>query len=347
MKWYSAVTLYSEYLKTIAKYTEPYGVLPASVYTDKEYLQVPESRQESFRKQVLNGIPLGKGHYLRIFPVWMDYRGHFGTILPKALSLNNAAHLRGDLESAKLAQHQLEWVVGRNPFSQSTMYGEGYDFSPLYTPSSGDIVGALPVGIQTRGDNDIPYWPVQSTWTYKEVWTHPVTQWIWLMCDLEGPAIVKGKSDSNVEFKNLTSGKITIVKPEVPGMFNVSLPEGKYVVKSGVVEHTVSLLPAGNYQLDLQREEAFSFEVSKQSSGNGSVTIILKVQGNGSHQFTVRSNNLVIRDTTKKTVLEPGANVTLEWKCKISATDEPWVAVVVPDNDLANKKELTGSVWVK
>ena len=99
MKWYSAVTLYSEYLKAAAKYTAPYNVMPASIYNDSEYLHVPESRRESFRKQVLNGIPLGKGNYLRIFPVWMDYRGHFGTILPQAQSLSGAALLRGDLES--------------------------------------------------------------------------------------------------------------------------------------------------------------------------------------------------------------------------------------------------------
>jgi hypothetical protein len=79
MKWYSAVVLHSQYLKTIAKYTEPYGVMPASIYQDDEYLKVPESRRESFRQQVLNGIPLGAGHYLRLFPVWMDYRGHPGT----------------------------------------------------------------------------------------------------------------------------------------------------------------------------------------------------------------------------------------------------------------------------
>ena len=103
-------------------------------------------RRESFRNQVLNGIPLGEGHYLRLFPVWMDYRGHFGTILPQAQALMNAAHLRGDLESAALAQRQVEWIIGRNPFSQSTMYGEGYDFPPLYAPFPGNIVGALPGG---------------------------------------------------------------------------------------------------------------------------------------------------------------------------------------------------------
>ncbi len=200
MKWYSAVALYSQYLKAVARYTEPYGVMPASIYQADEYRTVPEGRRESFRNQVLNGIPLGEGHYLRLFPVWMDYRGHFGTILPQAQALMSAAHLRGDLESVTLAQHQAEWIVGRNPFAQSTMYGEGYDFPPLYAPFPGNIAGALPVGLQTRGERDVPYWPVQSTWTYKEVWVHPVARWIWLMRDLAGPALVEGQADAPVEF---------------------------------------------------------------------------------------------------------------------------------------------------
>ena len=59
MKWYSAVALYAQYLKRVAKYTEPYGVMPASIYRADEYQTVPEGRRESFREQVLNGIPLG------------------------------------------------------------------------------------------------------------------------------------------------------------------------------------------------------------------------------------------------------------------------------------------------
>src|ERR1022692_3595956 len=119
MKWYFAVTLHSEYLKRMAKNTEPYGVLPASIYKDDEYKDAPETRQESFRKQGLNGVPLGYGYYLRLLAVWMDYRGEFGTILPQTEALGLASHLRGDLESEQLAQEQLEWVIGRNPFSQS------------------------------------------------------------------------------------------------------------------------------------------------------------------------------------------------------------------------------------
>ena len=291
MKWYSAVTLHSEYLKTISVYTEPYGIIPGSIYKDNDYLQVPESRKESFRKQVLNGIALGNGNYLRIFPVWMDYRGHFGVILPQAQALNYAARLRGDAECMKLAIRQLEWVVGKNPFSQSTMYGEGYDFPPLYTPSSGDIAGALPVGIQTKGESDIPYWPVQNTWTYKEVWVHPVSQWIGIMREIEG---LSGKFDVNKK-----------------------------------------------------TEKLYSIQFTKSTTSRGEVTITASIEGSGTHTFRTRCNNLLIKDASKQVTLKPGKKATLKWQGRTEHADEPWVALIVEDNDLNNRTELTGSAWEK
>jgi hypothetical protein len=274
MKWYSAVALYSQYQKAVARYTEPYGVMPASIYTVDEYRSVPETRRESFRNQVLNGIPLGEGHYLRLFPVWMDYRGHFGTILPQAQALINAAHLRGDLELVTMAQRQVEWIVGRNPFSQSAMYGEGFDFPPLYAPFPGNVVGALPVGLQTRGDRDVPYWPVQSTWTYKEVWVHPVARWIWLMRDLAGPALVEGHADSPVEFIATGSKRGAVIRTNsINGQFRVMLPEGKYTVRCAGEELARDFLPAGTYHLDLRSGRALDYEVSKSQSANGEVRI--------------------------------------------------------------------------
>jgi hypothetical protein len=348
MKWYSAVTLYSEYLKTVSGYTAPYGMLPASIYNDSEYLKVPDSRQESFRKQVLNGIPLGKGNYLRLFPVWMDYRGHFGTILPEAQALVNAAHLRGDLASAQLSTHQLEWVIGRNPFSQSTMWGEGYDFSPLYTPSSGDMVGALPVGIQTREDNDSPYWPVQSTWTYKEVWVHPVARWVWLMRDLSGPALVEGQADTAVVFKELTTGQVIVTEPNrVTRRFRILLPEGKYAVSCNGEEQNQTFLPAATYNLDLRPSKAVSFEISALRSGKGEVIIKVSAHGSGSHHFSIRTDNLTLPNPRKELILQPGQTGKLEWHVTISSPDTPWVAVVIPDDDLSQRKELTGSALSK
>ncbi|MHA4808603.1 glycoside hydrolase family 9 protein [Flavitalea flava] len=345
MKWYSVVTLYSEYVKTVTKYTEPYKVFPASIYNDSEYRKVPESRRESFRKQVLNGVPLGKGNYLRLFPVWMDYRGHFGTILPEAQALAAAAQLRGDLPSARLATHQLEWVIGRNPFSQSMMWGEGYDYVPLYTPSSGDMVGGLPVGIQTREENDVPYWPVQATWTYKEIWVHPVARWVWLMKDLLGPALVEGQAAGTIVFKELTTGQETVVEPgRNNSTFRVMIPEGKYIVRCQGEEQSLNCLPGASYHLDL-RPGRMSFEVTAVTSAKGEVTIQLNAHGTGSHHFTIRADNLSFSGNKRSLILQPGRDGKLEWRATIAAQDTPWVLVVIPDDDLTQRKEVRGAAW--
>jgi len=348
MKWYSAVTLYDEYLKTVAEYTAPYNVMPASIYNDSEYLKVPESRRASFRSQVLNGIPLGKGNYLRLFPVWMDYRGHFGPILSEALALSASAHLRGDLASTELADHQLEWVIGRNPFSESAMYGEGYDFCPLYSPSSGDIVGALPVGIQTRGDNDVPYWPVQSTWTYKEVWMHPAGRWVWLMKDLSGPALVEGQAASTVIFKELTTGQEISAEPDRETFrFRIPLPEGKYIVLCNGQELERTFLPGAAYNMDLRPGKAFNFDISAFTTAKGELTFKVNVRGTGVHHLSVRTDNLTVSGSGKELILQPGQTVTVEWTGIIQSKDTPWVLVAIPDDDISQRKDLTGAVWKK
>lgn len=348
MKWYSCVTLYSEYLKTISKYTAPFNMIPASVYVDTEYMNVPESRKESFRKQVINGVPLGRGHYLRLFPVWMDYRGNSGTILPQAQALASAAHLRGDLASAQLAEHQLEWVIGRNPFSESMMYGEGYDFTPLYTPSSGDIVGALPVGIETMGENDAPYWPVQSMWTYKEIWGHPVTNWIWLLKDIEGPARVEGRASAPVIFKEIKTGQIiTVIPDQTTGRFKATMPEGDYIVTSNGAEQKQTFLPGASYRLECRRRFLLSYQVSKKVSKTGEVIIKVTATGNGPHHFNIRTDNLTVTDAAKAIQLKPGNALSFEWIGRITSPDTPWVAVIIPDGDPSRRKETRGAVWEK
>ena len=342
MKWYTSVTLYSEYLKTIATYTEPYSVLPGSVYADTEYLHVPESRMESYRQQVLNGIPLGKGHYLRLFPVWMDYRGHFGTILPQAQALAAAGGLRNDAASAALAEHQLEWVIGRNPFCQSMMYGEGQDFVPLYTPSSGDMVGGLPVGIQTRGAADVPYWPVQSMWTYKEVWGHPVTSWIWLLSAIEGPAVIRGKADSAVRFTDLVSGRETLVTPDGPeGSFSVHLAEGRYRISSRGLRQEQEFLPGGIYTLDLRADSAVSISVSKEISRQ-MVTIKVTMRGKGVHRIGVRADGLNLAEVEKTLDFRQGSELVVKFYGSRVSSREPWVGLVVPDGDWTRGKEVRG-----
>jgi hypothetical protein len=220
MTWYATVARYAEYQKRSARATAPYGVLPAYVYRDDEYLQVPEqggryqSTRAAFRDQVLQGLPMGDGWYLRSFPVWFARRGNYGVLLSQAKALSAAARLRGDSAAQELAQEQAEWIVGRNPFVQSTMYGEGYDWAQQYSVSTGDIVGSLPVGMQTRGASDAPYWPSQNSYVYKEVWVHSTSRWLWLMEDIAVPRGIVGPPPGAVKFVLLSattdSGDVTI-----------------------------------------------------------------------------------------------------------------------------------------
>jgi hypothetical protein len=190
MQWYSAVARFAEYQKRSATTTAPYGVLPAYVYRLADTLTVPDSggrylaTRASYGAQVRAGMPMGNGWYLRAMPVWFARRGNYGVLLSQAKALSAASRLRGDSAGMDLAQRQAAWIVGRNPFVQSTMYGEGYDWSQQYSVSSGDFVGSLPVGMQSSGDSDLPYWSSANMYVFKEVWVHSTGRWLWLMEDL-------------------------------------------------------------------------------------------------------------------------------------------------------------------
>ena len=119
-------------------------------------------RPRLYLDQVHQGVHLGGDYYLRRFPVWFNFRGNSSVLLSEAKLFLTAAQVRGDLGADDLAQKQAQWFMGRNPFSASIMYGEGYDWTPLYSVRSGQMVGALPVGIETKGNNDAPYWPTQN-----------------------------------------------------------------------------------------------------------------------------------------------------------------------------------------
>jgi hypothetical protein len=193
IRWYATIARYAEYQKRGAEAMAPWGVLPAYVYRLADTMEVPDSgaihmaTRQSYREQVLAGRPMGEDWYLRAFPVWFARRGNYGVLLSQAKALSAASRLRRDSAGTSIAHEQAQWIVGRNPFVQSTMYGEGYDWAQQYSVSSGDFVGSLPVGMQSRGTSDLPYWSSQNTYVYKEVWVHSTSRWLWMMEDLLAP----------------------------------------------------------------------------------------------------------------------------------------------------------------
>ena len=238
MSWYATIVRYADYQKRGAQTTAPYGVLPAYVYRAADDVkEVPDSgalhmaTREAYRQQVMAGMPMGDGWYLRAFPVWFARRGNFGILLSQAKALSATARLRGDSAALDLAERQAQWIVGRNPFVASMMYGEGYDWSQQYSVSSGDFVGSLPVGMQSRGVTDLPYWPQQNTYVYKEVWVHSTSRWLWLMEDLIGPPLAVKEPGFSVTATQAGGDHVVVrLTGSAPGLRSVTLRAENLVV---------------------------------------------------------------------------------------------------------------------
>ena len=170
-EWYSSIKLYAEYLKSLSSLTAPYYMMPANVY----------KLNSADNAQIRLGIPMDENYYLRMFPVWEASRGNSPVILSYAIGLAQANKILKEESIDKICQSQLEWIVGKNPFNQSIMYGEGYNYSPLFSAPCGDIVGGIPVGIQTKGDSYTPYWQPAVLYNFKEVWVHVSSRWLYLL----------------------------------------------------------------------------------------------------------------------------------------------------------------------
>lgn len=193
-RWIESINLYSNYLKSLMPYTAPYGMIPSGVYHLEEYkdtqgfqslhLFPPSNAKELYVEQVRKGTKLDDEHYVKRFPVWFSI---FNGNTAVHLSMGKAAALCGnflkDKELLAIGLEQLYWVVGKNPFGQSLIYGEGHNYPQMDNFSSGEIVGEMPVGIRSLDNEDIPYWPHNNNACYKEVWVTSAGKWLSLVAE--------------------------------------------------------------------------------------------------------------------------------------------------------------------
>jgi len=195
-QWENSIRIYGNYLKNLMQYTAPYGMLPSGVYHieevkdeasfDHQHLFQPENARENYVVQVKNGVPLDKEHYVKRFPVWFSiFNGNTAVHLSTGKAAAICGKFLSDEELLQIGREQLYWTVGKNPFGQSLIYGEGYNYPHLDNFSSGETVGAMPVGIRSWGNEDVPYWPTVNNATYKEVWVTSTGKWISLAVEYE------------------------------------------------------------------------------------------------------------------------------------------------------------------
>lgn len=191
----AAAKLFGDYIKAVVSYTAPYGMCPSGVYRDDEYLDdkgfyslhifAPDNAPDLFKAQLSQGEKLSEHFYMKRFPIWFNI---FSGNLSIHLSMGKAAaiigRMCGDDALKDIAREQLYWVVGKNPFCQSLIYGEGYRYPQMNSFSSGELTGEMPVGIRSLGNSDEPYWPQINNACYKEVWMTSAGKWLSILAEL-------------------------------------------------------------------------------------------------------------------------------------------------------------------
>jgi hypothetical protein len=194
-RWDESVRLYAGYILSVFGYTAPYNMIPSGIYhidepSDTEafyalHLFPPADAQERYDRQIRNGVKITDEFYIKRFPIWFNiFNGNNAIILSTAKAAAICGNILNDRRLKEIALYQLYWIAGRNPFNQSMIYGEGAYYPPMDSFSSGEIIGAIPVGIKTVGDEDVPCWPQTTNACYKEVWVTSAGKWLSLLSEL-------------------------------------------------------------------------------------------------------------------------------------------------------------------
>jgi len=192
--WKESMRLYGNFLKQSMSFTAPYGMLPAGLYHvneaadiesfNRQHLFAGEGARTDYLEQLKQATPIDTEHYFKIFPVWFSFRGNSAVHLALGKAAAICANTLNDSDLTDIAKEQLYWIAGKNPFRQSLMYGEGWRYAEQAVYLPGTMTGQLPVGIQTKGNGDLPYWPQANNATYKEVWVTTAGKWLSLLAEL-------------------------------------------------------------------------------------------------------------------------------------------------------------------
>jgi hypothetical protein len=176
-KWLSAIRLHCDHLTALSE-RSAFGTIPFGLY---------ESGNPG------GGHKLGSRWYRWFMKTngetqardwWVGINAHLAS---SGIGLARSARLLDDPKLASLAQRQLDWILGVNPFNASTITDVGRNQPPLYVtgafkPPTPPIPGGVMNGI--GGDeNDQPVL-MSGSWHTCEYWTPMVAYTMWLMAEL-------------------------------------------------------------------------------------------------------------------------------------------------------------------
>ena len=364
IEWYAALLINSEfYCRQGVAASSPYDVIPCAVWRRSDIdaplavdrhdfgaepsplyptMPTPELIRTQMLKMFDDSTYLGENYRLRVFPLWHNNIQHGASVvhLSKTAGLMAAAQVRNRRDLAELAARQLQWVLGANPFSRSIIYGEGYDYWQNFTVSLPSIVGGMSLGMNSY-HGDSPAWPNNALFPYKEQWIFSTCRVMLNLAHVGIPARVSGSAPSGATFLEKRTDKAVRVDR---GNFDLNLAAGEYTITYGDMVKQTALVDGTSYQLDLDPRRAIEMDLSAASpAAGGLVKITAAVRGAGAHTIEVRTFNATVDQNQLKLDLGSKGKRTLDWTLRISDPEKPWVMVVIPDNRMADLRELFGT----
>lgn len=171
--WKALIKKYSrDYLMSFSR-KNSFGIVPFGLYTKED----PGGNRKA-----------GK-YWYRYFmqPEQSWWVGVNSNLASSGIGFLKAARVLNDPELKALAQRQLDWITGVNPFNSSTIEGVGYNHpkhfpGSTFLPQTPVLPGAVLNGL--GGDHEDQTVIGNGNWQISEYWTPMVAYTMWLMAEL-------------------------------------------------------------------------------------------------------------------------------------------------------------------
>jgi hypothetical protein len=174
--WKEMIASYTNQYLLLMSQKNSFGIIPYGLYS----------------KQDPGGNRKVGNYWYRYFmqPELSWWVGINANIASAGVGLVKAASILNDPKLKALAQKQLDWIIGVNPFNSSTFIGVGYNHPKQFIngsefrPETPVLPGAVMNGL--GGDNMDQPTIGHGNYNISEYWTPMVAYTIWLMAEISG-----------------------------------------------------------------------------------------------------------------------------------------------------------------
>jgi hypothetical protein len=190
-RWRNALASHTQYLKDMAG-RSAFGIIPFGLYFGEDPGGARRIGDHWYRWFMR---PHGENPSSPEW--WVGINAHLAS---HGVGLARAARLLTDPSLAALAQRQLDWILGVNPFYASTMSGVGRDQPPLYvTNQFHPTTPLIPGGVMNGLGGDQYDQPTLLPGSYHtcEYWTPMVAYVMTLMIELKNKSELPARTRAN------------------------------------------------------------------------------------------------------------------------------------------------------